>query len=149
MRLGNVSFRNLTSSVSPGSNPVRRESPCPSPELTALTLLLVAGVLLWGAVTGLAKEKKPQSKTVSGVVTDEADNFIQGATVELTDLQTRKVLDIYSQEGGQYQFTDLRLDHDYTVKAIYKDGSSDVRQVSSLDTRTHPVLNLALNKPNK
>ena len=35
---------------------------------------------------------------------DEAENTIQGATIELTDLQTEKVLDIYSQEAGQYQF---------------------------------------------
>ena len=144
-----MSFRSLTSSASPDGKPVRRESPPPAPGLTALTLLLLAGILLLGAVTGLAKEKKPQSKTVSGVVMDEADNFIQGATVELTDLQTKKVLDIYSQEGGQYQFTDLRLDHDYTVQARYKNSSSQVRQVSSFDTRTRPVLNLTLFKPNK
>lgn len=141
-------FRSLTSSAPPDGNPVKRESQRPAPELIALTLLLLGGVLLLGAVTGLAKEKKPQSKTVSGVVMDEADNFIQGATVELTDVQTRKVLDIYSQEGGQYQFTNLRLDHDYTVRAMYKNSSSQVRQVSSLDTRTHPVLNLTLYKPN-
>jgi hypothetical protein len=149
MRLGNMSFRNLASRISPQGSPVRRESPLPAPKLTALTLLLLVGVLLGGAVTGLAKEKKPPSKTVSGVVMDEADNFIQGATVELTDLQTRKVLDIYSQEGGQYQFADLRLDHDYTVQARYKNSSSQVRKVSSFDTRTRPVLNLTLHKPNK
>jgi len=144
-----MSFRYLTSSASPDGNPVRGESPRPAPELTALTFLLLGGVLLLGWATGLAKEKVPQTKTVTGVVMDEAENFIQGATIELTDLQTRKVLDIYSQEGGQYKFTDLRLDHDYTVQAMYKNLSSQVRQVSSLDTRTHPVLNLTLHKPNK
>ena len=77
---------------------------------------------------------------------DEAENPIQGATVELTDLQTGKVLDIYSQEGGQYQFTDLRFDHDYTVKATYKGSSSEVRQVSSFDTRSRLVLNLTILK---
>jgi hypothetical protein len=109
----------------------------------------LAGILLLGAVTGLAKDKTPQSKTVSGVVTDETDNFIQGATIELKDLQSGKVLDIYSQEGGQYQFTDLRFDHDYTVQATYKDESSEVRQISSIDLRARLVVNLALLKPNK
>ena len=80
---------------------------------------------------------------------DEAGNLIQGAAIELNDLQTKQVLDIYSQEDGRYQFTDLRFDHDYTVQATYKGATSEMRQVSSLDTRTHPVLNLALNKPNK
>ncbi len=120
-----------------------------APKLTALTLTLLGGVLLLGASAGLAKDKVPTSRTVSGVVMDEAENFIQGAMIELTDLQTKKVLDIYSQEGGQYQFTDLRFDHDYTIKATYKGSSSELRQISSFDTRWHMVLNLTLLKPNK
>jgi len=144
-----MSFRILTSIASIGGNPLRRESPRPAPKLTALTLLLLGGILLLGAVGGLAKEKKPQTRTVRGVTMDEADNFIQGAAIELTDLQTKKVVDVYSREGGQYQFTDLRFDHDYTVHATYKNLSSEVRQVSSLDTRTPLVLNLTLHKPSK
>ena len=107
------------------------------------SLALLGTVLAWVAVTGLAK-KTPPSKTVSGAVFDEAGNIIVGATVELTDRQSGKVLDIYSQQGGQYQFTDLRFDHDYTLKAMYKSGSSELRQVSSLDTRTRPVMNLTI-----
>ncbi len=149
MGLGDMSFGTLKSSESREGNPVRGKSHRRAPNLTAIILLLLGGVLLWVAAPGLAKEKKPQSKTVTGVVMDEADNFIQGATVELTDLQTQKVADIYSQEGGHYQFTDLRLYHDYTVKATYKALSSEARQVSSLDMRTRPVLNLTLHKPNK
>jgi len=144
-----MSFRNLTSGASPDGNPVGRESPRRAPKLTGLTLMLLGGVLLLGAVTGLSKEKKPQSKTVSGTVFDEAENVIQGASVELKDLETGKVVDIYSQEGGQYQFTDLRFDHDYTVKATYKGSSSEERRVSMFDTRTRPVLNLTIHKPNK
>ena len=144
-----MSFRNLTSSVLPGGNPFRRRSLRRAQKLAALTLMLLGGILLLGAVTGLAKEKKPQSKTVSGTVFDEAENVIQGASVELKDLETGKVVDIYSQEGGQYQFTDLRFDHDYTVKATYKGSSSEERRVSMFDTRTRPVLNLTIHKPNK
>ena len=105
--------------------------------------------MLLGAVGRTGEGQEPTSRTVSGVVIDEAENPIQGAMIELTDLQTKKVLDIYSQEGGQYQFTDLRFDHDYTVKATYKGSSSEVRQVSSIDTRWHLVLNLTIPKPNK
>jgi hypothetical protein len=83
------------------------------------------------------------------VVIDDAENAIQGASVELTDRQTGKVLEIYSQDGGHYQYADLRFDHDYTVKATYQGLSSEVRQASSLDTRTPLVLNLTIPKPNK
>jgi len=144
-----MSYHHLTGSASTDSIALRRESPRPARELAALTLLLLSGILLWGAGAGLAGEKQPQTRTVRGVTMDEAGNLIQGAAIELTDLQTKEVLDIYSQEGGKYQFTNLRFDHDYTVQATYKGLSSEVRQVSSLDTRTPLGLNLTLRKPNK
>lgn len=107
------------------------------------TVLFLGTLILWPP-EGFAKEKKPPTKTVSGVVMDEAGNGIEGATVELTDLQTKKVLEIYSQEGGQYQYADLMPSHDYTVKATFKGSSSEVRQVSSVDTRSRLVLNLTI-----
>ena len=113
----------------------------------SVAALLVAGTLILCAPLEFAKEKKPPSKTVTGVVLDEAENGIEGATVELTDLQTKKVLEIYSQEGGQYQYTDLMPSHDYTIKATYKGSSSEVRQISSVDIRTRLVLNLTIPTP--
>jgi hypothetical protein len=148
-RLGDMNCRNSKRNVWLGGKPVRQGHHRQALKLTALTLMLLGGILFLGVVTGLAKEKKPLSKTVSGVVFDEAENVIQGATIELTDLQSRKVLDIYSQEGGHYQFTDLSFSHDYTIKATYHGLSSEVRQVSSMDMRTRPVMNLTLLKPNK
>ena len=144
-----MSFRNLTDIAPPDGNPVRRESHRRAPSMAALTLMLLGGLLLLGAATVMAKEKKPQTRTVSGVVSDEAENFIQGAMVELKDLQTGKVLDIYSQEGGQYQFADLRFDHDYTVKAMYKGAASEVRKISMFETRWTLVLNLTIPPPKK
>lgn len=144
-----MSFHSLTISALPGGSAVRREAPTRARKLAALTPLFLGGILLLGAVTALAKEKKPQTRTVRGMVADEANNPIQGASIELTDLQTSKVLDIYSQDDGQYQFTDLRFDHDYTVKATYKGSFSEVRQVSPLDIRTPLVLNLVIPKPKK
>jgi hypothetical protein len=107
-------------------------------------VLMFCGALASGVVAGLAKEKKPPSKTVTGVVFDNANNTIDGATVELRDMQSGQVLDIYSQGGGQYQFTDLSLSHDYKIKAMYKGKSSEERQISSIDTRTRPVMNLTI-----
>jgi len=145
-----MSCRNfLLSNPLPQANRVSGESRHPPSKLAALALVLLGGILLLGAVTGLAKEKKPQTRTVRGMVSDGADNAIQGAMIELTDLQTKKVVDIYSQAGGQYQLTDLRFDHDYTIIATYKGVSSELRQVSSIDMRTPLVINLAIPNPNK
>ena len=146
---GDMSCPNRTSSAPRDGNPLRGKALRPATKRMALTLVLLGGILFWGGMTGLAKEKKPETRTVRGVTMDEANNLIQGAAIELTDLQTKKVLDIYSQEGGQYQFTDLRFDHDYTVQATYKNSTSEMKQVSSLDTRNPLVINLTLHKNSK
>lgn len=144
-----MSIHTAKSSSLPGESPCSRESSGGNLKRTALALTILGVLSLLWAAPELAKDKTPTTRTLSGVVMDEKENFIKGAAIELTDLQTKKVLEIYSQEGGQYQYTNLRFDHDYTVQATYNGMSSDVRQVSSIDMRWHMVLNLTLNKPHK
>src|ERR1035438_10017342 len=114
MGLGDMSFHNLKSSTMLESNRERRESNMRTTRRVALVFLLLGGALLLGSATGLAKDKTPKTRTVTGVVFDDAGNTIDGATVELIDLQTNQVVDISSQEQGDYKFTDIRFDHDYT-----------------------------------
>ena len=123
------------------TNPRRRANLA---KTVIITAMLIFGALAFFAPVGRGKQKQPQKRTLTGVVQDEADNGIEGATVELTDLQTEKVLAIYSQQGGHYQFSDLNFSHDYKVKATFRGSSSEVRQVSSLDSRPIFVLNLTI-----
>jgi hypothetical protein len=96
-------------------------------------------------VSGLpAKEKKPVTKTIAGVVLDAADNPIVGAAVEVNDVQDGKKFAKYSQDGGRYQFDDLDPKHDYEVQASFKGISSEVRKVSTIDDRRIVVLNFTL-----
>lgn len=124
-----------------GPEPISSAPRRPGPKVVAVTALLLAGALVFGFATGLAKDKKPTSRTVSGLVLDETENGIEGAAIELTDVQTGKVQAIYSQEGGQYRFSDLLFSHDYRIKATFKGTSSETRQVSSMDTRPQLVIN--------
>ena len=134
---------------SPSSLPLRGASLRLGRKAKALTLVLLGTIGVLAAVTGPAKDRTPKTRTVRGVVFDDAQTPIDGAMVELTDLQTNKVWDIYSQEDGTYQFTDIRFDHDYTVQAKYKGGSSEVRKVSMFETRWTLDLNLTIAKPQK
>jgi Carboxypeptidase regulatory-like domain len=113
----------------------------------SVTVLLVLCVLAASAVSAMGKKRKAVSRTVTGVVLDGAQNPIAGASVELTDTVTGKKLDIYSGEGGHYQFADLIPTHDYEVQAHQKDLASDVRKVSSLDDRDEIVINLRIPAP--
>ena len=94
-----------------------------------------------------AKQKAPTTKTVSGVVTDKAENGISGAEVTLKDLQTGKTVAIYADTIGNYRFSDLDPHHDYEIQARSNGVSSEAKQVSTFDTRMRLVINLTIPPP--
>lgn len=107
------------------------------------SLAFAALCLTFDSAPLTAKKKgPPTSKTVVGQVFDNQDTGISGAAVEITDLTTGKTAAIYTGPEGRFTFTDLKLTEDYQLKAHYKGQSSEVRKVSSWDTRTDLVLNL-------
>ena len=119
---------------------------CPARRLCSLAISATVGVLLFSTTVLVAKEKKIL-RMVTGTVLDEADNGIVGASVVLTDLQTGKKNASYTQEGGQYKFSDLLSTHDYEVQAVFKGLSSEIRKVSIFDNRNTIVLNLRIPPP--
>ena len=149
MEHGERGGRDLLSNQSRGGHPALPRYPWFELTLRIFTFMLLTGVLLVAGVSGSAKDRRPTTRTISGTVYDDAQNTIPGASIELTDTQTGKVLDIYSQEAGQYQFTGLRFDHDYTVRAEYNGVSSETRKISILETRWTLVLNLTIERPKK
>jgi hypothetical protein len=111
--------------------------------------LIAAAVLLcaFSMPCLLAKEQKKPSRVVTGVVSDETENPIVGATVVLTDLQTGKKHAIYTGEGGVYQFSDLQTTRDYEVQAAHQGLASQLRKVSQFDPRNRIVLDLRIPPP--
>ena len=116
--------------------------------LRAATAPIFAAILVIALSVPLvqAKEEKP-SRTVAGVVTDEAENPIAGAVVVLTDLQTGKKNATYTGADGAYQYADLQVTRDYEVQASYKGISSRLRKVSSVDPRKRVTINLRIPPP--
>jgi Carboxypeptidase regulatory-like domain len=109
--------------------------------------LAALGLVLDPASLMAKREKLPTSKTVVGQVFDASGNGIAGAAVEVKNLTTGETLAIYTGPQGRFQFTDLKLTQDYQFRAHYKGRSSEVRKVSSWDTRTNLVLNLQIPPP--
>ena len=146
MGIGRMRLRGQEA-LQPLKNSSRPE--CSSLKLVQLAILAVvvgAGAISFSA---FAKDRQPTTRIVSGTVYDESNNAIVGADVELTDVQTGKVLDIYSQQSGDYEYSGLKFDHDYTIKAMYKGGTSEVRKISMFETRWHLVMNLTVSKTAK
>ena len=117
----------------------------------SLGLRLLSGALAAGLLAAPAlaakKEKPPTTKTVIGQVMDKAENGISGAEVTLKDLQTGKVMAIYAEANGQYQFSDLDPHHDYEIQASFKGVASETKRVNSIDTRWKLVINLNIPPP--
>ena len=116
--------------------------------LRAATAPIFAAILVIALSVPLvqAKEQKP-SRTVAGVVTDEAENPIAGAVVVLTDLQTGKKNATYTGADGAYQYADLQVTRDYEIQASFKGISSRLRKVSSVDPRKRVTVNLRIPPP--
>jgi len=91
-----------------------------------------------------AKKKPPVLRSISGEVMDSASNGVDGATVELTDLETNKTLASYTLHGGHYSFDGLNPHHDYRIQAKFQDKVSHVRTVSSVSPFNQVVINLTL-----
>ncbi|HET7102338.1 MAG TPA: carboxypeptidase-like regulatory domain-containing protein [Terriglobia bacterium] len=128
--------------------PGRRFFPALVMRACALALAFAALWMVFDAAPVTAKRRKPPtSKTVVGQVFDASDSPIAGAAVEMTDMTTGKTSAIYTGPDGHYTFRDLKLTEDYQVKAHYKGQSSEVRKVSSWDTRFDLVLNLHIPAP--
>ena len=113
--------------------------------------MALAFAMLWlvfdAAPLTAKRRTPPTSKTVVGQVFDASDNPIPGAAVEMTNLTTGKTSGIYTGPDGRFTFTDLKLTQDYQFKAHYKGQTSEVRKVSSWDTRFDLVLNLHIPPP--
>lgn len=110
----------------------------------ALLALAAMLITVGPAFASPAKKKKPVPKLVQGLVLDAADNPVSGAAVVLKDVETGKTIAIYSDNGGNFEFTDLDRDHDYEIKASFKESASEVRKVSSFDNRNTIPMNLKL-----
>ena len=134
---------------------VQRSASRPSTRLSAearigLCWLMLAALVPVGRLAARpagAKEKKPVTRTITGDVLDQAENGIAGASVELTDLRTGKKVAIYSEQGGRYEFADLKPEDDYQVQASYKNQPSDVRKVTALIQEMRVVINLHIPPP--
>jgi hypothetical protein len=108
---------------------------------------IVAATLLLGmlAAGGPVPKNEPQTRTLSGQVTDKADAPIVGAVVYLQNTRTQAVKTFITSEGGNYRFSSLSPNVDYQVRAEYQGHKSDTKTLSSFDSRSNVVMHLKIN----
>lgn len=111
------------------------------PWLLSLLLVAVAG-LGWFA---LAQDSATRS--VKGLVTDQAERPLPEAVVQLKNMKTLQVKSFIADEKGQYYFHGLDPNVDYELKAQYEGVTSRARRVSSFDAHSEVIYNFALEIP--
>ena len=105
-------------------------------------VMLVCGVLM-AAVSAPAQDDRP-TRSVKGIVTDQNENPIEGAVVQLKNTKTLQVKSFISDRDGSYYFHGLDTNVDYQLKARSGDVVSRTRTVSTFDDRREVVYNFEL-----
>jgi two-component SAPR family response regulator len=110
-----------------------------------MVALIVCGILLAAGAPALAQDDRP-TRSVKGLVTDEQENPIEGAVVQIKNTKSLQVKSFITDRDGSYYFHGLDTNVDYQLKARSGDVVSRTRTVSTFDDRKEVVYNFELKK---
>ena len=103
---------------------------------TRRSILLAAfGVFPAALALRAAKDDDKPTRTVKGLVTDEAERPLHKAVVQLKNTRTSDVKSYYTDAAGKFFFAGLDPNIDYEIKAMAKGMRDKTRRVSSFDDR--------------
>jgi hypothetical protein len=106
---------------------------------------IVAAIILMGLLGAAEPKNEPQTRTLTGQVTDKSNAPIVGAVVYLQNTRTQAVKTYITSEGGNYRFSSLSPNVDYQIRAEYQGHKSDTKTLSSFDSRNNVVMHLKIN----
>ena len=108
----------------------------------AMLLTSLAGLALAGSVA--ADDKQPPTRSLQGQVINADDAPLPDAIVYLKNTKTLMVKTFISQKDGSYHFNALSPNIDYQVHAEHHGKKSDVKTLSSFDSRKAATINLKI-----
>ena len=108
----------------------------------------VCMVMLVFASVASAQDSKKESplRTVRGIVTDKSETPLPNSVVFLKNLRTNAVRSSFADSDGNYRFSGLDPNVDYQVHAELEGAKSQVKTVSSFDSRKEMTLNLKIDR---
>jgi hypothetical protein len=117
-----------------------------------LALAVIGSILMSGSALaqfGKKKDSDSNVRTVQGIVTDQADNPISGAVVQIENMKTLQIRSFITKEKGDYYFSDLSTDVDYKLHAENHGMISGTKTLSSFDSRKQATMNLKVDQQKK
>jgi carboxypeptidase family protein len=88
------------------------------------------------------KDRAPQTRILTGMVSNQHGNPLADSVVYLTNTRTMSVKTYIVGKDGVYRFPSLSPNIDYQVYAQYQSHKSDTKTLSSFDSRPNAVINL-------
>ncbi len=107
---------------------------------------LLLAVSLAAAQGVSARDREPQTKSVTGQVTDDAGQPVPNAIVYLKNMKTLSVKTFIAQKDGTYQFHGLLPNVDYDLYAESEGARSDNKTISQFDSKTNLTIHLKIKK---
>jgi hypothetical protein len=98
-----------------------------------------------GSSDGSRKAPRSNSRTLTGTVTDKADQPVAQAIVYLKNTKTLGMKTYIAQKDGTFRFPELSPNIDYEVYAERNGKKSNTKTLSQFDDRPNPNLNLQIN----
>jgi hypothetical protein len=90
-----------------------------------------------------AQQRGPVQRIVEGKVLSHANTPVRGAVVYLKE--GRSVKSFISNDQGAYRFGQLAQNTDYEIWAEQDGKKSDVKTISSFDSKNHFYIDLKIN----
>jgi Carboxypeptidase regulatory-like domain len=91
-------------------------------------------------------QRGPAQRVVQGKVTDKANSALKGAIVYLKDGRSLSVKSFIADDGGGYRFGQLAQNTDYEIWAEHDGHKSDVKTISSFDSKNQFYIDLKISK---
>jgi protocatechuate 3,4-dioxygenase beta subunit len=114
-------------------------------------VLISAAVILFSSFLcaqsrGKKNDDAAAPRNLTGNVIDKADHPVPQALVYLKNTRSLAVYTFIAGDDGGYRFNNLSPDIDYEVRAESNGRKSQVKTLSSFDTRKQAHINLKLDK---
>lgn len=91
-------------------------------------------------------QRGPSQRVVQGKVVDKDNAGVKGAVVYLKDGRSLAVKSFISDDEGAYRFGQLAQNVDYEIWAEHDGHKSDVKTISSFDSKNEFYINLKIIK---
>jgi len=111
-----------------------------------IACICIAILVFAGIARAQDSKKESQLRTVRGIVTDKSETPLPNSVVFLKNLRTNAVRSSFADSDGNYRFSGLDPNVDYEVHAELEGAKSQVKTVSSFDSRKEITLNLKIER---